>query len=46
MPTKHINAHDAFPPELVKEIQKYYSEGYSWIPRPDGEDINSREDDK
>ena len=30
----HLNAHDVYPPELVKEIQKYYSGGYLWIPEP------------
>ncbi len=30
----HINAHDVYPPELVREIQKYYSGGYLWIPEP------------
>lgn len=31
----HINAQHIYPPELVKEVQKYYSGGYLWIPEPD-----------
>ena len=30
---KHVNANDVLPPELVKEIQKYYSGGYLRIPK-------------
>ena len=30
----HINAQDVYLPELVNEIQKYYSGGYLWIPEP------------
>jgi hypothetical protein len=30
---KHVNATDVLPPELVKEIQKYYSGGYLRIPK-------------
>jgi hypothetical protein len=29
----HINAQDIYPPELVREIQKYYSGGYLRIPK-------------
>ena len=36
----HINAREVFPPELVKEIQKYYSGGYLWIPKPDYHERN------
>ncbi len=32
---KHINAREIFTPVLVKQIQKYYSGGYLWIPRQD-----------
>ncbi len=30
---KHVNANDVYPPELAKEIQKYYAGGYLWIPK-------------
>lgn len=30
---KYLNAKDVFPPEVVKEIQKYYSGGYLRIPK-------------
>jgi hypothetical protein len=33
---KHVNAFEVFPPELVEEIQKYYSGGYLWVLKPDG----------
>ena len=31
---KHITTYKVFPPEIVQEIQKYYSGGYLWIPKP------------
>ena len=30
---KHVNAREVFTPVLVKQIQKYYSGGYLWIPK-------------
>ena len=30
----HINTYKVFPPEIVQEIQKYYSGGYLRIPKP------------
>lgn len=33
MALKHVNAYEVFPPEVVKEIQKYYSGGYLRIPK-------------
>jgi hypothetical protein len=30
---KHVNAYEIFSPEMVEEIQKYYSVGYLWIPK-------------
>ena len=32
---KHVNAREVFTPVLVKQIQKYYSGGYLWIPKQD-----------
>lgn len=43
MPTKHANAKNVFPPELVKEIQKYYSNGYLWIPKRDKKNTPRRQ---
>lgn len=34
-----INAYEVFPPEIVEEIQKYYSGDYLWIPKPDRKNI-------
>lgn len=39
MPLTHVNAYEVFPPEIVEEIQKYYSGGYLWIPKPNGNNI-------
>jgi len=30
---KHVNAREVFTPRLVKEIQRYYSGEYLWIPK-------------
>lgn len=38
MPLTHVNAYEVFPPEIVEEIQKYYSGGYLWIPKPEAEE--------
>lgn len=30
---KHVNAREVFEPNMVKQVQKYYSGGYLWIPK-------------
>lgn len=39
---KHLNAREVFTPVLVKQIQKYYSGGYLWIPDQGNEDRNEK----
>lgn len=39
MALKYHNAQEAFPPEIVEEIQKYYPGGYLWIPKPEAEEF-------
>lgn len=34
----HVNAQEVFPPEIVEEIQKYFSRGYLWIPKRNSSD--------
>jgi Mor family transcriptional regulator len=38
----HINAHKVFSERIIREIQKYYSGGYLWIPKQDYKERNKR----
>jgi Mor family transcriptional regulator len=38
----HINAHKVFSERIIREIQKYYSGGYLWIPKQDYKERNEK----
>jgi len=38
----HVNARKVFSERIIKEIQKYYSGGYLWIPKQDYKERNEK----
>jgi DNA-binding NarL/FixJ family response regulator len=38
----HINAREVFSERIIREIQRYYSGGYFWIPNQDYKERNEK----